>query len=168
MWSRAEDPDWTAHLNEIAVNERRPLRDRRSGQRRVLQVRNSRPPDFQTATAFQAYATNRSIALVHQRFSPFTVSHRIGLFRIVSRTKCRPESMTIRALLGLGRLDRGDRATDTAPVRRYQRDTPGELIHVEVLLASASRHMPVLFPGVDHMPVRRASMGSRDAARHEG
>jgi transposase InsO family protein len=33
---------------------------------------------------------------------------------------------------GLGRLDRGDRATDTEPVRRYQRDTPGELIHVDI------------------------------------
>ena len=33
---------------------------------------------------------------------------------------------------GLGRLDRGDRATRTEPVRRYQRDHPGELIHVDV------------------------------------
>ena len=33
---------------------------------------------------------------------------------------------------GLGRLDRGDRATDCEPVRRYQRDRPGELVHVDV------------------------------------
>ncbi len=33
---------------------------------------------------------------------------------------------------GLGRLDRGDRATNTAPVRRYQRERPGELIHVDI------------------------------------
>ena len=33
---------------------------------------------------------------------------------------------------GLGRLDRGDRATNTEAVRRYQRDRPGELIHVDV------------------------------------
>ena len=33
---------------------------------------------------------------------------------------------------GLGRLDRGDRATGPAPVCRYQRDRPGELIHVDV------------------------------------
>ena len=33
---------------------------------------------------------------------------------------------------GLGRLDRGDRATDTAPVRRYERARPGELIHVDI------------------------------------
>lgn len=33
---------------------------------------------------------------------------------------------------GLGRLDRGDRATAKPPVLRYQHDTPGELIHVDV------------------------------------
>ncbi len=33
---------------------------------------------------------------------------------------------------GLGRLDRGDRATRHEPPRRYQRDTPGELIHVDI------------------------------------
>ncbi len=33
---------------------------------------------------------------------------------------------------GVGRLDRGDRATNTRVIRRYQRDTPGELIHVDV------------------------------------
>ena len=33
---------------------------------------------------------------------------------------------------GVGRLHRGDRATSRAPVRRYQRDTPGELIHVDI------------------------------------
>jgi transposase InsO family protein len=33
---------------------------------------------------------------------------------------------------GLGRLDRGDRATDAEPARRYVRDRPGELIHVDV------------------------------------
>jgi transposase InsO family protein len=33
---------------------------------------------------------------------------------------------------GLGRLDRGDRATDTQPVQRYERDRPGELIHVDI------------------------------------
>jgi transposase InsO family protein len=32
---------------------------------------------------------------------------------------------------GVGRLDRGDRATNK-PIRRYQRDTPGELIHVDI------------------------------------
>ena len=38
---------------------------------------------------------------------------------------------TILNRAGQGRLDRGDRATKTPP-QRYQRDTPGELIHVDV------------------------------------
>ncbi len=38
---------------------------------------------------------------------------------------------TILTRAGVGRLDRGDRAT-RVPVRRYQRDTPGELIHVDI------------------------------------
>jgi transposase InsO family protein len=33
---------------------------------------------------------------------------------------------------GCARLDRGDRATDRAPVLRYQWERPGELIHVDV------------------------------------
>jgi transposase InsO family protein len=42
---------------------------------------------------------------------------------------------TVQAILvaaGLGRLDRGDRATKVEPVVRYQRDRPGELIHVDI------------------------------------
>jgi transposase InsO family protein len=42
---------------------------------------------------------------------------------------------TVQSILraeGLGRLDRGDRATNTEPVHRYQRDRPGELVHVDI------------------------------------
>lgn len=42
---------------------------------------------------------------------------------------------TVQSILraeGLGRLDHGDRATDREPVHRYQRDRPGELLHVDV------------------------------------
>ena len=42
---------------------------------------------------------------------------------------------TVQAILrseGLARLDRGDRAADTEPIKRYQRDRPGELVHVDV------------------------------------
>ncbi len=42
---------------------------------------------------------------------------------------------TVQSILrseGLGRLDTGDRATATEPIRRYQRDRPGELVHVDV------------------------------------
>ncbi|MBU1492739.1 MAG: IS481 family transposase [Actinobacteria bacterium] len=44
-------------------------------------------------------------------------------------------SSTVQAILnseGLGRLDRGDRATNTRVVQRYQRELPGELIHIDV------------------------------------
>ncbi len=42
---------------------------------------------------------------------------------------------TVQAILrseGLARLDRGDRAVDAEPPRRYERDRPGELVHVDV------------------------------------
>ncbi len=42
---------------------------------------------------------------------------------------------TVQSILrseGMARLDRGDRATNTEPVVRYQRDRPGELIHVDI------------------------------------
>jgi transposase InsO family protein len=42
---------------------------------------------------------------------------------------------TVQAILrseGLGRLDTGDRATATEPINRYQRDRPGEMVHVDV------------------------------------
>jgi transposase InsO family protein len=42
---------------------------------------------------------------------------------------------TVQSILraaGLGRLDRGDRATNTEPARRYERARPGELIHVDI------------------------------------
>jgi transposase InsO family protein len=38
---------------------------------------------------------------------------------------------------GCGRLDRGDRATDSTPPQRYERERPGELIHVDVKKLSA-------------------------------
>jgi transposase InsO family protein len=42
---------------------------------------------------------------------------------------------TVQSILraeGMARLDRGDRAANPEPVVRYQRDRPGELIHVDV------------------------------------
>jgi transposase InsO family protein len=44
-------------------------------------------------------------------------------------------SSTVQSILrraGLARLDRGDRATNRARPRRYQRERPGELVHVDV------------------------------------
>jgi transposase InsO family protein len=49
-------------------------------------------------------------------------------------------SSTVQAILrseGLGRLDRGDRATAAEPIKRYERERPGELVHVDVKKISA-------------------------------
>ena len=59
-----------------------------------------------------------------RRWGADHIAHHVGL-----------SSSTVQQILrseGLARLDRGDRATDTEPIRRYQRDRPGELVHVDV------------------------------------
>jgi len=59
-----------------------------------------------------------------RRWGADHIGHEVGL-----------AASTVQSILnreGLGRLDRGDRATDREPVRRYQRDRPGELVHVDV------------------------------------
>jgi hypothetical protein len=59
-----------------------------------------------------------------QRWGADRIGHEVGL-----------AASTVQQILnraGLGRLDRGDRATNTVQPLRYQRDTPGELIHVDV------------------------------------
>ena len=60
----------------------------------------------------------------NRRWGAQHIGHHVGL-----------ASSTVQRILnaaGLGRLDRGDRATATEPVRRYERDRPGELAHVDV------------------------------------
>jgi transposase InsO family protein len=59
-----------------------------------------------------------------RRWGADHIAHELGL-----------SSSTVGAILraaGCARLDRGDRATDRTSVRRYQRERPGELIHVDV------------------------------------
>ena len=59
-----------------------------------------------------------------RRWGADHIAHEVGL-----------AASTVQSILraaGMARLDRGDRATNTEPVRRYQRDRPGELIHVDV------------------------------------
>jgi transposase InsO family protein len=58
---------------------------------------------------------------------------RWGADRIANRVGL--ASSTVQRILteaGMGRLDRGDRASLPPPAQRYQRDHPGELIHVDV------------------------------------
>ena len=59
-----------------------------------------------------------------RRWGADHIAHELGL-----------SSSTVGAILraeGCGRLDHGDRATDHPKVRRYQRERPGELLHVDV------------------------------------
>ena len=59
-----------------------------------------------------------------RRWGADHIAHEVGL-----------AASTVQKILnsaGVGRLDRGDRATRREPVRRYQREHPGELIHVDV------------------------------------
>ena len=66
----------------------------------------------------------RIVELRHQhRWGADHIAHEVGLAASTVQSVLRAE--------GLGRLDRGDRATAERP-RRYQRDQPGELVHVDV------------------------------------
>lgn len=84
--------------------------------------RSSRPKTSPNATPERV--RDRVIDLRRERrWGANHIAHEVGI-----------APSTVQRILhaqGLGRLDRGDRAT-AGPVRRYQRDRPGELIHVDV------------------------------------
>ena len=87
-----------------------------------LQDRSSRPHR----------SPNRTLARRRKRVVHLRRKRRWGADRIAHETGLAPS--TVQAILnaaGLGRLDSGDRATGE-PVVRYQRERPGELIHVDV------------------------------------
>jgi len=89
--------------------------------------RSSRPKHSPNATPPQLCAQVIALRREH-RWGADHISHETGL-----------AASTVQRILhaeGLGRLDQGDRAT-AEPVRRYQRDRPGELIHVDVKKISA-------------------------------
>lgn len=76
---------------------------------------------------------NRTPRVLGRRVVRLRRQRRWGADRIAHEVGLAPS--TVQSILkhaGLGRLDRGDRATHSEPVRRYQRDNPGELIHVDV------------------------------------
>jgi transposase InsO family protein len=87
-----------------------------------LQDRSSRPHR----------SPNRTKARLAKRVLHLRRTRRWGADRIAHHTRLAPS--TVQGILnaaGCGRLDSGDRAT-REPVVRYQRDRPGELIHVDV------------------------------------
>lgn len=88
-----------------------------------LEDRSSRPHHSPNRTPA---ATRRRVVALRRRhrWGADHIAHEVGL-----------AASTVQSILrsaGLGRLDRGDRATSCEPVRRYERDRPGELVHVDV------------------------------------
>lgn len=84
--------------------------------------RSSRPRSCPWATP--ASTRQRVLELRRQRrWGAGHIAHELGLAASTTQK--------ILVAAGQGRLDRGDRAT-AEPARRYQRERPGELVHVDV------------------------------------
>ena len=88
-----------------------------------LQDRSSRPLRSPNRTGRQL---RRKVCRIRRkrRWGADNIAHEVGL-----------AASTVQNILNqadLGRLDRGDRATDREPIHRYERDLPGELIHVDI------------------------------------
>lgn len=76
---------------------------------------------------------NRTPRRVRRRIVHLRRTRRWGADRIGYETAV--AASTVHKILqqaGIGRLDRGDRATSREPVVRYQWDEPGDLIHVDI------------------------------------
>jgi transposase InsO family protein len=122
------DKGWTieatAERFQVDAKTVRKWRDRfRVEGEAGLQDRSSRPHR----------SPNRTKRAVRRRVLHLRNKRRWGADRIAHETRLAPS--TVQSILndaGCGRLDRGDRATEREPVLRYQRDRPGELIHVDV------------------------------------
>jgi transposase InsO family protein len=88
-----------------------------------LQDRSSRPHHSPNRTV---RSKRREVVRLRRkrRWGADHIAHHVAL-----------SSSTVQQILrseGLARLDHGDRATAAEPVRRYERDRPGELVHVDV------------------------------------
>jgi transposase InsO family protein len=107
---------------------------------------------------------NQTGPALQRRVVALRTRHRWGAPHIAHELGLAPS--TVQAVLdraGLGRLDRGDRATPIEAPRRYQRDRPGELVHVDVKKISG---IPTgggwrIHGRGQAPPVRRSSVGYR-------
>ena len=127
MVSLVIDAGWTieatAEQFQVDAKTVRTWRDRyRAEGPDGLLDRSSRPRSCPWATP--QHLRDRALELRRQRrWGAAHIGHEVGL-----------AASTVPKVLsagGLARLDRGDRAT-AEPVRRYQREQPGELVHVDV------------------------------------
>lgn len=121
--------DWTieatAERFQVDAKTVRKWRDRFLAEGQGgLQDRSSRPKRSPHRTP--AALRQRVIVLRRQRrWGAEHIAHEVGIAASTVQSILRAE--------GLGRLDRGDRASGSAPrPRRYQRDRPGELVHIDI------------------------------------
>ena len=94
-----------------------------------LEDRSCRPKRSPNRTRYRHRQRVLELRREH-RWGASHIAHEVGL-----------ASSTVQSILragGVGRLDRGDRATATRPVR-YQWDLPGQMIHVDVKKLAAIR-----------------------------
>ena len=114
----------TAERFQVDAKTVRKWRDRFLAEGEAgLQDRSSRPKRSPNRTPRPVRRTVIRLRKKH-RWGADHIAHEVGL-----------AASTVQHILrdaGLGRLDRGDRATNLEPVVRYQRDQPGELIHVDI------------------------------------
>jgi transposase InsO family protein len=88
-----------------------------------LQDRSSRPHRSPNKTSPRGRRAVIRLRTKH-RWGADHIAHETGLAASTVQNILRAE--------GMARLESGDRATDREPVRRYQRDRPGELVHVDI------------------------------------
>jgi transposase InsO family protein len=127
MVSLVIDDGWTieatAERFQVDAKTVRKWRDRYLSEgAEGLWDRSSRPRSCPWSTP--QHLRDRVIAFRRQRrWGAAHIGHEVGLAASTVQK--------VLAAAGLARLDRGDRAS-TGPVGRYQRERPGELVHVDV------------------------------------
>ena len=153
MVSLVIDDGWTieatAEQFQVDAKTVRKWRDRyRAEGPDGLLDRSSRPRSCPWATP--QHLRDRALELRRQRrWGAAHIGHEVGL-----------AASTVQKVLsagGLARLDRGDRATPE-PVRRYQREQPGELVRVDVKKLARSH------PGVGGVTTAEATTATTGTA----
>ena len=114
----------TAERFQIDAKTVRKWRDRFLAEGDIgLFDRSSRPKSSPNTTP--AHLRRRIVKLRRKRrWGADRIAQRVGVAGSTVQRILRSE--------GLGRLDHGDRATSSPPPQRYEREQPGELIHVDV------------------------------------